>query len=281
MVQQHVLDALGRWAGRATGRPVIHGRTNVERPAVPYVVLEWRGRPAAKTPRYVHELAEAPLGGRLVLTALEGGDVVVTVNLARARLVRDVGETLAQLAARVVAALSAPLSGRVAVVVDGDDVVATPQAPGDLWRVEALVGATASYEGGTAPARIADRVWSSSVRVRVVGGRTTSGEAGVAGDGRGASELLAELQDSLDEEWAIDLLESFGVRRSEEATEARAEERRVGATLEDRSYFDLVLGVSTRYALRAEPATAIVASVSIDQDPPPQDNPVDQVISDG
>lgn len=281
MVQQHVLDGLGRWAERATGLRALHGRTGVERLAAPYIVLEWRRRPAPKSPRHELEVAAAPLGGRLALSAAEGEDVAVAVNLSRARLTRGAGEALADLASRLAAALSPALAGRVTLGVDGDDVVAAPVAAGDLWRVEAVEGATATYEGGTSPARLVDRVWSSSVRVRVVAAPSTSGAAGSAGDGGAAGEILTALQDALDEAWCQELFDAFGFRRTEEAEEAPADERRVGATLEDRSYFDLVLGVTTRYARRAEPAVAVSVALSLDQEPPPQPQPLDQVILDG
>ena len=281
MVQQHVLDAIGRWAERATGLRALHARTAAERLAPPYVSLAWRRRPAPKSPPYVVEVAAAPLAGLVTVTAAEGGDAAVVVNLARVRLTRGAGESLDDLAARVAAALAPPLAGRVVVTPAGPDIALAPVVVGDLWRVEAVEGAEAGPTGGTAPARLVDRLWSSTVRVRVVAGRATSGEAGQAGDGAGASELLAALQAALDEPWCQELFDSFGVRRAEEATEAPDEERRVGATLEDRSYFDLVLGVSARYALRAEAATVVSAGVALDQDPPPLEQPLDQVIADG
>lgn len=277
MVQQVVLDGLGRWAERATGLRALHGKTGTDRLATPYVSLEMRRRPVPKTAQHVREVADMYPGGRLVLTAAEGDALTVRVNLAWVRLVRGVGESLDTLAGRVVAALTAPLAGRVTPSVDGADVVLTALVLGDLWRLEVVEGATASYEGETAPARLCDRLWSVVVRVRLVGAAATSGQAGIAGDGNGAAELLAALQEALDEPWAFEILESFGMRRTEEATEAPAEERRANALLEDRSYFDLVLGVSTRYARPTEAASKVSIKTQLNANPPNPD-PLQQVL---
>lgn len=273
MVAQLVLDALGRWAERATGLRALHGKTGTDRLDPPYVALEWRRRPAPKSPRHETELAAAPLGGRVTLTAAEGGWSTLTVNLGRVSMQRGVGEGLDELATRAAALLRPMVAGRVVVTTDGAAVVAAPVVVGDLWRVSALEGAVAAYEGGEAAARIVDRVWSSVVRVRVVGARATSGAAGQAGDGAAVPELLAALQDALDVAWCRELFDCFGIRRTEEASEAPADERRTNATLEDRSYFDLVLGVSTRHAEPAEPATVVVVGYKLDQDPAPNPAP--------
>lgn len=277
MVQQVVLDGLGRWAERATGLRVLHGKTGTDRLATPYVSLEMRRRPAPKTAQHVREVPDMYPLGRIALTAAEGDALAVRVNLVWVRLVRGVGEPLAALAARVVAALAAPLAGRVTASVDGADVLLTVLVLGDLWRLEAIEGATVSYEGDAAPARLCDRLWAVRVRVRLVGATATSGQAGAAGDGNGAAELLATLQEALDEPWAFEILESFGMRRTEEATEAPAEERRANALLEDRSYFDLVLGVSTRYARPAEAASKVSIQTQLNANPPNPD-PLQQVL---
>lgn len=282
LVAQLVLDAVGRWAEHATGLKALHAKQDTGRRALPYVSLEWRRRPVPKSAPYEAERTGLPLGGRITLTALEGEWSGATVNLARPRVQRGVGETLAELAVRLAVLLRPMLAGRVIVTTDGDDIVLAPVATGDLWRLSSIEGCTTTYEGGTGSARLIDRVWASIIRVRVIGAPATSGAAGQAGDGNSIAELLAAMQDALDRDWCRELFDQFGIRRTVEATEAPAEQQRANANLEDRSYFDLEIGISTRYAAAAEVAETIVVGVKLDQEPPPNDAPItDEVTING
>lgn len=273
LVQQLVLDAVGRWAERASGLRAIHdGHSTTER-APPYLGLEWIERPTQSSPRIEYDLDACPTSGLLTLTAAEGAQVAVVVNLARARLTRDVGEPLAALAGRVATELAPMLAGRVVVATAGAGVTLTPVTIGDLWDVGAVEGATASTAGEVA-ARVVDRVWRCAVRVNVIKAPPSSGQAGVAGDGETAAEIVAALLEALYEPWCQALFDGFGVRRVGEPTEAPARPRRANARLVDRSWFDLPLSITSRFALPPEPATAVVFALKTapanPPDPPPE-----------
>lgn len=296
LVQQPVLDALGRWARYATGITVMHGDqlgtgaapgAAPPRPTPPYVLVEFTERPAPKSPKFVREL-DALAGALVELTAAPDEPVALLVNLARLFEVGEVdgpgsdigevpvtrgpAESLADLAARVAGLLQAQLAGRVDITA-GDGVLAlSPVRLGDLWRVEALAGASVVL-GDSEPARIVDRLWGCSVRVWIYGARTTSGAAGVAGDGNTTAELAAALLESLDEDWCRSLFDTFGMRRTNEPEIVATAGRKSHALREDRAYFDLELGVSSRYSLASRPVAQVQFGLQLSQTPAPEGDP--------
>jgi len=297
LVQQHTLDALGRWAAIATGITVMHGEQTGSgssptgpappRPAPPYVLLEFVGKPATASPKFEREL-DAPTSATVTLDAAHGEFVAFIVNLVRPfdigevagpgsdidelPVQRGVAETLPELAARIETMMSAQLAGRVDIAIVGDDLVFTPVRHGDLWRAENIENTTIVLGDGE-PARIVDRLWRCTVRVWVYGAKTTSGAAADAGDGNTTTELTAALLEALDTDWCRALFDTFGIRRTNEPEVVTPSGRKNHALREDRAYFDLTLGVPSRYSLAPKPTAQVQFGLQVGQTPAPEGNP--------
>lgn len=251
-VFQHTLDALGRWAKRATGITVAHGEQGITKPLPPYVSLEWIDKLAQAGPKIEYEISDAWTSATFTVTAAAESWAALAINLARPALKRTALETLTAFADRLAAEARAFVTGRLVVTrVGAAGIVITAVAAGDLYHAAVIEGATV-VTAGTGTARIVERLYRGTVRVWVIGATATSGEAGIAGLGLTTSELLAALMEGLDRPWCRELFDSFTMRRTGEPVLAPAQGRRLGSKREGRSYFDLPLGVTARFALAAE-----------------------------
>lgn len=267
IVQQHVLDALGRWAQRAAGLTVYHGEQNATKPTPPYVAIEWQERPTPESTARTVELIGLPTEATVTLTAAEEEWSAVRVNLAHPGLQRELGETIEDFAVRYAAELAPFLSGRVTVEAAGADLTLTPVNVGDLWLVQSIEHADVVL-GEPAPARVRSRGYAGLARVWVIGGAATSGQAGVAGSGAGIMELLSLLAEALSEDWCRELWDQFGVRcGTPEPTPSTEAGRRSNAVRETRAYIDIEIGVSARFGLPPDPIEAVGFSVNLSPDP--------------
>lgn len=268
-IMQHVLDALGRWAERATGVDVQHGEQNVVKPEPPYISLEWIDELAQAGPKIEYEVTAAPTSASFVVTAAALGWTALVVNNARATLQRGALEALTDFTDRLMALLVPMSTGRLTLSRAGDDGInVAVVTTGDLYRAWAIEGATVTT-AGSGNAKVIERPYRGTVRVWCVGASPTSGQAGVAGTGRTTGELLAALMEGLDRPWCRELFDAFLMRRTGEPTVATARGRRLGPRREGRSYFDLPLGVTARFALATEPALVVPFALSDSPEPAP------------
>lgn len=251
-VFQHVLDGLGRWAKRATGVVVVHGEQDITKPVPPYVALEWIDELAQASPKVEYEIDDAWTSATFTVTAAADGWSALRINLARPQLKRGALEALTDFADRLATEARAFVTGRLTITRQGAaNIVVTAVAAGDLYVAEVIEGATV-VTAGSGNARIVERLYRGTLRVWVIGAAATSGEAGSAGLGLTTAELLAALMEGLDTAWCRELFDSFTMRRTGEPMLASARGRRRGSKREGRSYFDLPLGVTARFALAAE-----------------------------
>lgn len=275
IVQQQVMDALGRWAERATGIREVHADTDVTKAARPYLSIEWTEEPGPTSSRLERGLIGLPTTATATLSPAPEEWAAVAVNLARPGLLRAADEALTDFADRYAAELQAYLFGRVNVERVGEaDMVLTPASLGDLWRAVAIENASVVV-GEVAPVRITERVYEGTVKVWVVGAATTSGKAGEAGDGRGSMELVSLLVESLVEPWCRELFDQHGVRcGTPEPQPVTKSTRRSNAVRESRSSIDLRISVTARFGVAPNAATAVGFAIGLQQDPPPSEDAV-------
>lgn len=289
LVEQVVLDAVATMARRAVGDVHVElgdvglggdaGTTDPERPG-PWVSIEWAEPPEPFGDEHHADRFDLPADALFEVTALETKWLELQINGVRLAMVRELGQTPAELRDAAVTKLAPLVAGRLVLTAEAPAAIrVTPVTPGDLWRAVVIAGAAVTLGDGIA-ARVHEQLYRCALTLTVLGARVGSGQSGVAGAGVTAGELAAALSAELaDERTQLDF-DAVTMRNvSPQATSWAP--RKVGSRREGRLVTVLELGLTARWCTAAEDAkvpTNILPPPDVPPDPPDPDTDLPDVV---
>lgn len=248
-------DAIAEWLRRATGLPIVIGDASEPRESRPYVSFTFpRGRPATGD-RTLRELISTIGATTITITAGEEERAAARLGPAIVELTREVGEPIAEFAARWAAEAGWWLRGRATAEAALDVVTVTPSEAGALIAAEGLEGLTLlSVDGG--PARRIERLYQATCRITIFA--SAADAPGATGDGFDTYSIEAAIREALSDEGVKRVLRGGWLVPTGTPRESPSYASAIsGPRRESRASFDVTLGWTGAYPAASEPIVTI------------------------